>query len=140
VLATILYTLISGIKAHHGHGVLNWHIWKSMTPGILIGTGPGTCIATSLKGAVLKSFYILFLLDTSTQMLLKSKTKPFSWRLPGRGGIGLAGSVIGAVSSLDGIGGGTLFGVRFSHQLPVNRLKHSFGILLYILALKMTPG
>jgi uncharacterized membrane protein YfcA len=106
-LATILFTSISSLRAHHAHGAVNWRIWRGITPGIVTGTLAGSVLAAWLSSAFLKGFFVVFLFYVGTQMLLDIRPKA-SRELPGPLGLFLAGNVIGAVSSLVGIGGGTL--------------------------------
>jgi uncharacterized protein len=106
-LATIMFTSISSFRAHHAHGAVKWDIVKHITAGILIGTFSGSYLAAWLSTRTLKAFFAAFLLYVATQMLMGIKPKPTRSlpKLPGMTGAGL---FIGAVSSLVGIGGGTL--------------------------------
>ena len=40
-LATIMFTSISSVRAHHQRGAVSWHIVKVLAPGILIGSWIG---------------------------------------------------------------------------------------------------
>ncbi|MFH1155978.1 MAG: sulfite exporter TauE/SafE family protein [Pseudomonadota bacterium] len=106
-LASILFTSVSSLKAHHGRGAVLWPVVFRITPGILAGTFAGAWIAAQLSTNFLKGFFGVFLLYVATQMLLGFKPKA-SRELPGTPGMFGAGSVIGIFSSLVGIGGGTL--------------------------------
>lgn len=106
-LGTIMFTALSSLRAHHRHGAVHWDIVKRITPGILAGTFGGTYIAAALSTAFLKFFFAGFLLFVAAQMLLNLKPKP-SRQLPRAVGMAGAGGFIGVVSSLVGIGGGTL--------------------------------
>ncbi|MDD5404108.1 MAG: sulfite exporter TauE/SafE family protein [Sulfuricella sp.] len=106
-LASILFTSLSSVRAHHAHGAVNWRVVRGIAPGIVAGTLAGTALAAQLSTNFLKGFFVLFAYYVAAQMLLNIKPKP-SRQLPGRGGMFGAGSVIGGVSSLVGIGGGTL--------------------------------
>ena len=106
-LATIVFTAISSLRAHHGHSAVDWHVVRRLAPGILIGTLAGALIAVRLSDHGLKLFFTLFLFYAATQMLFGFKPKP-SRGLPGWPGMTAAGGVIGVVSSWVGIGGGTL--------------------------------
>lgn len=106
-LGTIMFTSIASLRAHHRHGAVHWDIVKRITPGILIGTFGGTWIAAQLSTTFLKTFFAGFLYYVAIQMLLDFKPKP-SRQLPGVWGTAGVGGVIGVVSSLVGIGGGTL--------------------------------
>jgi uncharacterized membrane protein YfcA len=106
-LASILFTSVSSLRAHHAHGAVNWGVVRGITPGILAGTLLGTVLAAQLSSNFLKGFFVLFVYYVATQMLLNIKPKP-TRQLPGWGGMFAAGGIIGGVSSLVGIGGGTL--------------------------------
>lgn len=106
-LASILFTAISSAHKHHAHGAVNWVILRGITPGIVTGTLLGASLASLLSSGFLKGFFVVFVYYVAVQMLLD--LRPGGARLlPGKVGLFLAGSVIGAVSSLVGIGGGTL--------------------------------
>ena len=106
-LATIMFTSVSSFMAHHRNGAVIWSIFATIIPGILIGTFFGARVAANIPQLWLKSFFVVFLLYVGTQMLLNIKPKA-SREIPGLLGNSVAGGVIGLVSSLVGIGGGTL--------------------------------
>ncbi len=106
-LASILFTSVSSLMAHHKRGAVLWPVVISITPGILAGTFFGTWIASQLSTNFLKGFFGIFLYYVATQMIMGIKPKP-TREIPGTAGIFGAGSVIGIFSSLVGIGGGTL--------------------------------
>lgn len=106
-LATIIFTSLSSMRAHHGRGAVDWSAFWRVTPGILTGTFLGAWIAAQLPTNILKGFFGIFLYYVSYQMLLGKKPSA-SRDLPGATGMFGAGNVIGVVSSLVGIGGGTL--------------------------------
>lgn len=106
-LASMLFTSASSVRAHHARDAVNWDIVKRITPGILIGTLTGTVLAARLPAFALQSFFTAFLFFVATQMLLNIKPKP-ARSLPNTGGMFAAGSLIGLISSLVGIGGGSM--------------------------------
>ncbi len=106
-LASILFTSLSSVRAHHRHGAVEWSLVRRIVPGIVVGTLVGAVLAAQVSAFVLKVFFVAFLFYAAIQMWLDFK--PATHReLPGRAGTLLAGGVIGAVSSWVGIGGGTL--------------------------------
>jgi uncharacterized membrane protein YfcA len=120
-LASILFTSLSSVRAHHRHGAVEWPLLRRITPGIVAGTLAGALLAAQLPGQVLKLFFVAFLFYAATQMWLDFKPRPHR-SLPGKAGTTVAGGVIGAVSSWVGIGGGTL-SVPFMlwHNIPLHR-------------------
>lgn len=106
-LATILITSLSSVRAHHSHGAVNWRAVKLLTIGVLFGAfvgGWGSQFFSSRSLAVI--FGILEIL-IAINMLMAIKPSP-QRELPGLPGNTIAGSVIGSLASIIGIGGGTL--------------------------------
>lgn len=106
-MASIMFTSVSSFMAHHRRGAVRWGVVRGIVIGILAGTFLGSCFASVMSTRFLKGFFCIFLFTVATQMLMDKKPKP-SRELPGAAGMFAAGGVIGGVSSLVGIGGGTL--------------------------------
>ncbi len=106
-LASIMFTSVSSLRAHNQHGAVLWPIVKAISPGILVGTFLGSKVAALLSTRFLTGFFVVFLFYVAAQMLLNIKPKA-SRQAPGFLGMFGAGGVIGGVSSLVGIGGGTM--------------------------------
>jgi uncharacterized membrane protein YfcA len=105
-MATIIFTSISSVRAHHQRGAVRWDIVKGLAPGILVGGALGSMgIFAVLKGTTLALIFAIFIGFSATQMFLDKKPKP-GRELPGTGGRVIAGGVIGLVSGLVGAGGG----------------------------------
>lgn len=106
-LATIVFTSLSSVWAHHRRGAVLWGAFRRMTPGIVLGAALGAAMADRLPSETLRLIFGLFELTVAMQMALN--LRPAAHRgLPGRWGMGVAGSVIGLVSAVVGIGGGTM--------------------------------
>ena len=75
-LASIIFTSLSSLRAHHAHGAVNWKIWREVTPGIVSGTLLGSVLAAYLSAYFLKAFFVVFVFYVGTQMLLDIKPKP----------------------------------------------------------------
>lgn len=106
-MASIMFTAVSSFMAHHKRGAVRWDIVRRIVAGILIGTFLGSFVAAAMSTKALKVFFVIFLYFVSYQMLSGKKPKP-SRQLPGLPGMTGVGGIIGVVSSLVGIGGGTL--------------------------------
>jgi len=106
-LATIAFTSISSAHAHHLRGSVNIPIALRITPGIMLGSLLGALLASQIDTTWLKGVFVVFIFYVGTQMLLEFTPSP-SGRNPGTILIQCAGTLIGAFSSLVGIGGGTL--------------------------------
>lgn len=104
-MATILFTSISSLRAHHRRGAVRWDIVGAIAPGIVIGSLlAGAAAFSLLKGAALAVLFAVFVGFSATQMLLDRRPKP-TRELPGRLGQGEVGTAIGFLSGLVGAGG-----------------------------------
>jgi uncharacterized protein len=105
-MATIIFTSISSVRAHHRRGSVRWDIVRSLAPGIVVGAALASLgVFALLKGASLALVFAAFVSFSATQMLLDKKPKP-SRGLPGLAGQTAAGTAIGFLSGLVGAGGG----------------------------------
>lgn len=106
-MATIVFTSVSSMRAHHGHGAVNWGIVRSMAPGLVLGTFGGSLVAGLVPTRPMTAIFVVIVYYASAQMMLDFKPKPHR-QLPSAAGLLLAGLVIGTVSSLVAAGGGFL--------------------------------
>lgn len=106
-LAAIIPTAIASLLAHHRRGSVHWPAVRALLPGIVAGTLAGAWLARQVSSPGLALFFGVFEILVALQLFFA--VKPGAHRgLPGRAGMGIAGGVIGMVSALLGIGGGTL--------------------------------
>jgi len=105
-MATIIFTSISSVRAHHKRGAVRWDIVRRLAPGIVVGSIIGSLgVFALLKGSYLAIFFGLFVSFSATQMFLDKKPKP-TRQMPGTAGQFAAGGGIGFLSGLVGAGGG----------------------------------
>ena len=105
-MATIIFTSLSSVRAHHRRGAVRWDIVRRLAPGIVVGSIIGSLgVFALLKGSYLAIFFGLFVSFSATQMFLDKKPKP-TRHMPGTGGQLAAGGFIGFLSGLVGAGGG----------------------------------
>jgi uncharacterized membrane protein YfcA len=105
-MATIIFTSVSSVRAHHKRGAVRWDLVKGLAPGIVLGSMIGSLgVFALLKGAYLAIFFGLFVGFSATQMFLDKKPAP-TRQVPATAGLMGAGGVIGFISGLVGAGGG----------------------------------
>lgn len=104
-LATICFSSLSSVRAHHKRGAVRWPVVFGLSPGILLGSYLGAWIATQLNRRALAIVFGIFVCFSAWQMIVNRKPKP-SRELPGRAGMVAAGGGIGVLSGLLGAGGG----------------------------------
>ncbi len=103
-LATILFTSIASLRAHHARGAVRWDIVRPLAPGIVLGALAGAQLATALPARALSFAFAAFVVFSATQMLLDRKADA-ARELPRSLGMFGAGGAIGGLSSLVGAGG-----------------------------------
>ncbi|HDK37538.1 MAG TPA: sulfite exporter TauE/SafE family protein [Thiolapillus brandeum] len=107
-LAIIVPTALSSLWAHHQRGAVDWSVVLKLTPGLMLGAVAGAWLASLFSTDLLKILFGLFLFVVAFQML--SGVTPKSGRLRYQNSAMFlpVGALIGAVSGLVGIGGGTM--------------------------------
>lgn len=106
-LATIAVTAVSSIWGHQRHHAILWPVCARLTPGIVLGAALGVAFAEWIGSDALRYVFVVFVLLIALQMILGLQPAP-SRGLPGAVGMTAAGTGIGSMSMLVGIGGGTL--------------------------------
>nr|WP_305909541.1 sulfite exporter TauE/SafE family protein [Methylomarinum sp. Ch1-1]MDP4522460.1 sulfite exporter TauE/SafE family protein [Methylomarinum sp. Ch1-1] len=204
-LATIVPTAIVAVSSHHRKRAVVWRRVAKLTPGIIVGAAIGALFADWVSDGILRVMFVVYLLYVAGMMVMQVRPV-FTLHLRLSWLDYLAGGVIGMISSLLGIGGGTMtvpyllgqrlemknavavssacglpiavagtlsyawlgwehavvpdgslgyvylpaffgivassvltapLGVKLAHQLPAQRLKRYFAIILFIMAVKM---
>jgi uncharacterized protein len=103
-LATIIFTSVSSMAAHHAKCAVNWRAVRGMAPGTLLGALFSTAMAAHVPSAWLQLVFAIYAGLAATQLLYDFKPVP-SRQLPGFAGLTAAGGVVGGVSGLAGVGG-----------------------------------
>lgn len=107
-MATIVFTSLSSLRAHHARGAVLWPIVRTMSPGIVAGgllAGAGAFAL--LKGAWLAVGFAAFVGYSATRMLMRRHAAP-AGGLPKAWVQTAAGVGIGFLSALVGAGGAFL--------------------------------
>jgi uncharacterized protein len=116
-LATIVFTSISSTLAHNKRKAVLWPLVFVLSPGIIIGSWFGGIFAADLDSEILGSVFAVFEFLVALNLLFK---KP-STRLADSMHKAIAttgGIVIGFISTIVGIGGGTMT-VPFLHWFNI---------------------
>jgi uncharacterized protein len=139
-LATICFTSLSSVRAHHQRGAVLWPVAVVLAPGIVAGSFLGSQVAAALPGRVLGIVFALFVGFSATQMLLNRKPTP-SRTLPGRAGMFGVGAAIGVLSALVGAGG-AFISVPFMTwcNVPMHKAVATSSALGFPIALAGTIG
>lgn len=133
-LATIIPTAISSSRAHEAKGAVDHDQLKHWAIAIFLGAIAGVVLASRVSGDVLSAVFGIVALLVAIKMLLPLEGKHLADAIPG----GVAGQTIpfaiGGISSMMGIGGGTLsVPVMTLFNVPIHRAVGTaalFGLLI----------
>ena len=107
-LAIIVPTGCSSMLAHRRYGAVDVEIIKSIGFGILIGVALATMIANKVDSLTLEIFFASAVILFAFAMVINPARYKWKKDLPTKPFQAVAGSVIGFVSTLIGIGGATM--------------------------------
>jgi len=116
-LATIVITSISSTIAHHKKQAVLWPIVFMLSPGIIIGSWVGGITASQINSQALSTFFAIFELLVAINLFLKFKPTQQQTNISKVASTG-GGFVIGLISTMVGIGGGTMT-VPFLHRFNI---------------------
>ncbi len=106
-LATIVFTGASSVLAHHRRGNVLWTTAGWLAPGLIVGSFAGAQLATLISGSTLARIFGAFCLVTAWQLWRTGAQQERNHALPAAA-LTAAGGLIGTISALVGIGGGSL--------------------------------
>ncbi|XOV81383.1 MAG: sulfite exporter TauE/SafE family protein [Aestuariibacter sp.] len=107
-LATIIPTSLSSINAHHKNGNVDFQLLRYWGWFVILGVFLGSWLVTIVNGQSLTLLFGIIASLSALNMLFRTNKSVLYASLPGKPGqAGLAG-IIGSLSTMIGIGGGTL--------------------------------
>ncbi|MEM8916972.1 MAG: sulfite exporter TauE/SafE family protein [Pseudomonadota bacterium] len=107
-LATIVATSMSSIRSHHKRDGVDWPLWRLLGPSIAVGVVIGTLLASQSPGRVLALTFAVVALASAVYLIIFPDGVRQGQMRPGLPIVGGSGIIIGAVSTMIGIGGGTM--------------------------------
>ncbi|MBD9354610.1 sulfite exporter TauE/SafE family protein [Methylomonas albis] len=106
-LATAIFTSAASVRTHHKLGNIDWRRAKHLAPSMLLGAGGGAVLAEYISADLLRWFFVTYLIYTCAQMAIPKRTK-VSYH-PAKQFLDYPlGMLIGVLSAILGIGGGTM--------------------------------
>ena len=107
-LATIIPTSISSVMAHNRKGAVDWELLRRWALPMFAGVLVGSALAGLASGRALSLLFALVALPVALHLAFWGETKRIADHLPtGPAGLALP-FAIGGVSTMMGIGGGTV--------------------------------
>jgi len=108
-LASIVFTSLSSVIAHHRRGAVVWSMVGKMAPGMLLGAMFGAYVADNVSGEQLKLFFAIFEVAVAVYMIIGTPVAKNAFQNILKGSELFAVSAcIGGLASALGIGGGTI--------------------------------
>lgn len=107
-LATIVATSWASAKSHRQHKAVDFELLKTWGPMIFVGVVLGTLVAGLVDGRVLTLVFAVTALLVAANMILRADNHKLRDGFPNAGIKAVLGMIVGLVSAMMGIGGGTL--------------------------------
>jgi uncharacterized membrane protein YfcA len=140
-LATIVATALRSARSHHGRGAVDPALLKVWGPAILAGVALGSAISGFVSGRVLTGIFGVVALAVAAYMALLGNRAQLANNLPREPLRSLLGGCVGLISSLMGIGGGTLsVPILTLSGFPIRRAVGTASAIGLIIALPGTVG
>jgi uncharacterized membrane protein YfcA len=140
-LASIVVTSIISARSHHRRGAVDIALLKSWGLWICVGSIAGTAIAGFVSGPALSAVFAVVAVTVALYMTFTAPDFRLRDRLPTGVAGASAGTTIGGLSAMMGIGGGTLCVPFFNaFGFPVHRAVGTAAAIGLIIALPAAIG
>lgn len=108
-LAAMVFNSLSSTYAHHRRGGVNWKLVRRLIPGLICGCIIGAFLGHILPNHVLQLIFGIFAILLGFYFYLhKEFSDVETHSLPNRIILSLVGLIVGGISNILGIGGGTM--------------------------------
>src|SRR5690606_393085 len=140
-LATIIPTSIASSRAHHSRGAVDFELVRRWTIFVLLGALAGTFIAARVHSDVLAIIFAVVALVVALKMVLPLEGRTLAPDVPTGAFVPVIPAGIGAVSSMMGIGGGTLsVAILTPFNKPIHRAVGPAALFGLVISLPATIG
>lgn len=140
-LATIIVTSLSSARSHSKRGAVDYALLRSWAAPIIIGVVIGTTIAGYVGGEVLTLVFAVVALVVAVNMLLRANNAALTSDFPNAGIKFGSGVGIGLISSMMGIGGGTLgVPILTAFGFDIRRAVGTAAAIGFVIAVPATIG
>ncbi len=140
-LATIIPTSISSARAHHRRGAVDLDVVRRWAPFVLLGAVAGAWLASRVHSDVLAAVFAIMALLMGVKMLLPLDGRTLADGVPQGPATTVVPFAIGGVSSMMGIGGGTLSVAALTLcSQPIHRAVGTAALFGLVISLPGTAG
>lgn len=140
-LATIIPTSIASSRAHHRRHSVDLELVRRWSVFVLLGALAGTVIASKVHSNVLSMVFAIVALLVALKMILPLEDRTIAEEVPSGLLMPAIPAGIGAVSSMMGIGGGTLsVAILTLFNQPIHRAVGTAALFGLVISLPGTLG
>ena len=140
-LATIIPTSISSAAAHYRKESIDFGVVRFWSPFIFAGAIAGTVIASQVTGRVLAGVFAVVALAVALNMMRPSQDKTVWNDVPRGAGGAIIPTCIGGISTLMGIGGGSMSVPAMTlMSKPIHLAVGTSALLGLVIAVPATAG
>ncbi len=141
-LATIVLTSLISARQHHRRGGVDWVLLRAWVWPVLVGVALGTAVAQWLPGSALKLAFGVLASVVAMHMLLSARHALNVFEdMPALVWQRLLGVMVGAVSSLLGIGGGTMMVPLLSvFSYPIRQAVATASVFGFVISVPATAA
>lgn len=107
-LATIVLTSLSSARSHHKRGAVDYRFLRKWALPVVVGVIIGSLVGGYADGRLLTAVFGVVALLVAINMFLRRGNNPVWTDFPNAGVRSGAGILVGMISAMMGIGGGTL--------------------------------
>ncbi|KCV83847.1 membrane protein [Actibacterium atlanticum] len=106
-LATIIVTSLRSVHSHNKKGAVDWQVLRDWAPGIVVGAVIGVFVASSLRSTVLQGIFGVLGVCIGLYLAFGKPHWRISDKMPGLSTRAPVSSLVGFLSVLMGVGGGS---------------------------------
>lgn len=140
-LSTIIPTSIASSRAHHLRGAVDLELVRRWAVFVLLGAFAGTVIAARVHSDVLSIVFAVVALVVAVKMVLPLEGLTLAPDIPTGALVPLIPGGIGAVSTMMGIGGGTLsVAILTLFNKPIHRAVGTAALFGLVISVPATIG
>lgn len=140
-LATIIPTSIASSRAHHRRQAVDLPLVRRWAPFVLVGALLGSLVAAEVHSRVLSAIFAVVAAIIALRMILPLEGRTVAPEVPRGPAVAAVPVLIGGISSMMGIGGGTLSVTTLTlFSQPIHRAVGTAALFGLFISIPATAG